>query len=57
MTKKNIFLVLIIVVFFSVMVISIWGKNSDTKGVIPATGITFYDMEDKVVEKTVPKEG
>lgn len=57
MTKKNIFLILILVVFFSVMAISIWGKNPDKSGVIPATGITFYNQDGVEVTEISPNDG
>lgn len=44
MNKKNIVLILILTMFLSVMVISIWGKVPEKSGRIDATSITFYDI-------------
>ena len=49
MTKKNIVLILILAIFFSVMVISVWGKNPEPTGVVPATEIIFYDKDNEEV--------
>lgn len=43
MTKKNIVLVLIFVIFLSVMAISIWGKDPEPPNKIEATALDFYD--------------
>lgn len=45
MTKKSIVVVLLICSFFTVMVISIWGKNPDPSSSIAATAIKFYDKD------------
>ena len=43
MTKKNIVLVLILSIFFTVMAISVWGKNPEPSNKIPADSMVFYD--------------
>lgn len=54
MTKKNIFLVLFVVIFFTIMAISVWGKNPESSGNVPATEIIFYDqLGQKITEENI----
>ena len=49
MSKKNIVLVLILCIFFTVMSISLWGKNPEGGTVIQAESIIFYNNVGEVI--------
>lgn len=49
MSKKNIVLILIITAIFSVMALSLWGKESETGNRTDATAIRFTDEAGNVI--------
>lgn len=56
MTKKNIVLVLIFCIFFSVMAISLWGKNPEGGASIVAESLVFYDKNGAVITEEHSEE-
>ena len=56
MSKKNIVLVLILCIFFTVMSISLWGKNPEGGTVIQAESIIFYNNVGEVITEEHSEE-
>lgn len=54
MSKKNIFLILIVSIFLSILAISVWGKNAEISGKVPASQITLYDENKQEITKERP---
>lgn len=45
MSKKNVFLVLILMIFLTVMAMSLWGKAPELNNTVEATSISFFDKD------------